>query len=134
MASHTSYNPDLKLWYIPVIESCNRITVAPEKSLPAKPREFYTGGGPSQPFRITGSVTAIDVTTGKVAGKFETKFPLLGGTLATSDLVFSGCARRNSTKTRSCIRSCADARAPACPFSGVTFMQTTPRPRIPATA
>ena len=86
----TSYNPDLKLWYIPVIESCNRITVTPEKSLPAKPREFYTGGGPSQPFRITGSVTAIDVTTGKVAGKFETKFPLLGGTLATSDLVFSG--------------------------------------------
>jgi alcohol dehydrogenase (cytochrome c) len=86
----TSYNPDLKLWYIPVIESCNRITVTPTKSLPAKPREFYTGGGPSQPFRITGSVTAIDVTTGKIAGKFETKFPLLGGTLATSDLVFSG--------------------------------------------
>ena len=23
----TAYNPDLKLWYIPVIESCNRITV-----------------------------------------------------------------------------------------------------------
>ena len=22
----TSYNPDLKLWYIPVIESCNQIT------------------------------------------------------------------------------------------------------------
>ena len=86
----TSYNPNLKLWYIPVIESCNRITVTPTKSLPAKPREFYTGGGPSQPFRITGSVTAIDVTTGKIAGKFETKFPLLGGTLATSDLVFSG--------------------------------------------
>ena len=86
----TSYNPELKLWYIPVIESCNRITVTPEKGLPKKPREFFTGGGPSQPFRITGSVTAIDVTTGKVAGKYETKFPNLGGTLATSDLVFSG--------------------------------------------
>jgi alcohol dehydrogenase (cytochrome c) len=86
----TAYNPELKLWYIPVIESCNRVTIAPEKAVPAKSREFFTGGGPSQPVRITGSVTAIDVTTGKVAGKFETKFPNLGGILATKDLVFSG--------------------------------------------
>jgi alcohol dehydrogenase (cytochrome c) len=85
----TAYNPELKLWYIPVIESCNRVTIAPEKALPAKSREFFTGGGPSQPVRITGSVTAIDVTTGKVAGKYETKFPNLGGVLATKDLVFS---------------------------------------------
>lgn len=43
----TAYNPDLKLWYIPVIESCNRVTVeemTPEK---LKAREFFTGGGPS---------------------------------------------------------------------------------------
>ncbi len=46
-------------------------------------REFFTGGGPTNPFRITGSVTAIDVKTGKVAGKHETQFPLLGGMLAT---------------------------------------------------
>ncbi len=85
----TAYNPDLKLWYIPVIESCNRVTIAPEKAIPAKSREFFTGGGPSQPVRITGSLTAIDVTTGKVAGKFETRFPDLGGVLATKDLVFS---------------------------------------------
>ena len=49
-----------------------------------------TGGGPSQPFTITGSVTAIDVTTGKIAGKLETPFPNLGGMLATPDLVFAG--------------------------------------------
>ena len=85
----TAYNPNLKYWYIPVIESCNRITFDQTKA-PAKPREFFTGGGPSQPFRITGSVTAIDVTTGKEAGKFETPFPLLGGMLATPDLVFAG--------------------------------------------
>ena len=71
----TAYNPELKLWYIPVIESCNRITIAPGEDMPNKPREFFTGGGPSQPFRITGSVTAIDVTTGKVAGKYETQVP-----------------------------------------------------------
>jgi alcohol dehydrogenase (cytochrome c) len=87
----TAYNPDLRLWYIPVIESCNRITVDP--AVPGrsfKPREFFTGGGPSQPERITGSVTAIDVTTGRVAGKHETRFPMLGGLLATPDLVFAG--------------------------------------------
>jgi alcohol dehydrogenase (cytochrome c) len=86
----TAYNPNLHLWYIPVIESCNRITLeemTPEK---LKPREFFTGGGPSQPVRITGSVTAVDVTTGKVAGKAETPFPMLGGMLATPDLVFAG--------------------------------------------
>jgi len=85
----TAYNPNLKLWYIPVIESCNRMKnepAIPGKSF--KPREFFTGGGPSEPFRITGSVTAIDVTTGKMAGKFETPFPLLGGLMTTPDLVF----------------------------------------------
>ncbi len=86
----TAYNPDLKLWYIPVIESCNRITVEESTPEKLKAREFWTGGGPSQPFKITGSVTAIDVTTGKVAGKLETPFPNLGGILATPDLVFSG--------------------------------------------
>lgn len=85
----TAYNPDLKMWYIPVIESCNRVTEA-DVTAASKPREFFTGGGPSQPVRITGSVTAIDVATGKQAGKFETPFPLLGGMLATPDLVFSG--------------------------------------------
>src|SRR5258707_3268015 len=53
-------------------------------------REFGTGGGPTQPFTITGSVTAVDVTTGKIAGKLETPFPNLGGMLATPDLVFTG--------------------------------------------
>ncbi|MET0515813.1 MAG: PQQ-dependent dehydrogenase, methanol/ethanol family [Nitrospiraceae bacterium] len=86
----TAYNPDLKLWYIPVIESCNRITVEESDPAKLKPREFWTGGGPSQPVRITGSVTAIDVTSGKIAGKLETPFPNLGGILATPDLVFTG--------------------------------------------
>jgi alcohol dehydrogenase (cytochrome c) len=85
----TAYNPQLKTWYVPVIESCNRITIKPETKA-NKPRDFFTGGGPSQPFRITGSVTAIDVTTGKVVGKHETPYPNLAGILATPDLVFSG--------------------------------------------
>jgi len=87
----TAYNPVLKEWYIPVIESCNRVTVKPEN--PDKKlgkRELFTGGGPDQPVRITGSVTAIDVTTGKEVGKHETPYPMLGGLLTTPDLVFYG--------------------------------------------
>ncbi len=86
----TAYNPTLQRWYIPVIESCNHIKVADTKPDSFKPREFYTGGGPSQHERITGSVTAIDVTTGKEVGKAETRYPMLGGLLATPDLVFAG--------------------------------------------
>lgn len=87
----TAYNPDLGTWYIPVIESCNRITVqetVPGKSY--KPREFFTGGGPSDPERITGSLTAIDAATGRITGKAETRYPLLGGVLATPSLVLTG--------------------------------------------
>jgi hypothetical protein len=40
-----------------VIESCNRIKVEVATPDKLKPREFWTGGGPSQPFKITGSVT-----------------------------------------------------------------------------
>jgi alcohol dehydrogenase (cytochrome c) len=86
----TAFNPTLHLWYIPVIESCNHIKVEPQAQGSFKPRAFFTGGGPTQPFRITGSVTAIDVTTGKEVGKAETPYPMLGGILATPDLVFAG--------------------------------------------
>ncbi|MBD0270427.1 MAG: PQQ-dependent dehydrogenase, methanol/ethanol family [Acetobacteraceae bacterium] len=85
----TAYHPGLQRWYIPVIESCNRITVEETKPGTWKSREFWTGGGPSQHERITGSIAAVDVTTGKLAGKIETQFPQLGGLLATPDLVFA---------------------------------------------
>lgn len=86
----TAYHPDLKLWYIPVIESCNQMTNQETKPGDYKPREFFTGGGPRQHEPITGSVTAIDATTGKVVGKHETHYPMLGGILATAgDLVFT---------------------------------------------
>jgi alcohol dehydrogenase (cytochrome c) len=87
----TSYNPQLRYWYIPVIEGCNTVTW--EKNDPKKSYargDFFGLGGPSQTERVTGSVTAIDVTTGKIAAKLDTKYPLLGGMLSTPDLVFTG--------------------------------------------
>ncbi|MET4518425.1 PQQ-dependent dehydrogenase, methanol/ethanol family [Bradyrhizobium sp. I1.7.5] len=86
----TAYNPDLKTWYIPVIESCDELDNKETKPGDWKAREFFTGGGPVVKMSITGSVTAIDATTGKVTGKYETRYPMLGGLLATPELVFAG--------------------------------------------
>jgi len=86
----TAYHPQAGLWYIPVIESCNTLTMEETKPDSFKPREFYTGGGPSIHERIPGSVTAIDVSSGKVVAKADTPYPMLGGLLATPDLVFAG--------------------------------------------
>lgn len=88
----TAYHPGNNYYYIPVIESCNEMVN--EEMIPGvsyKPREWFTGGGPRQFEPIYGSLTAIDVATGEVAGKYKTTYPLLGGVLATAgDLVFTG--------------------------------------------
>ncbi len=86
-----AYNPDRKVVYIPVIESCNQIDNQPVEPGSRKVRDWFTGGGPSQFQPITGSVTAVDVTTGKIVAKQETQYPMLGGVLATAgDVVFVG--------------------------------------------
>lgn len=86
----TSYNPNLRLWYIPVIESCNTITVAATEPGTHKVREWWTGGGPSQHEQIVGSVKAVDPDTGKVVATYPMQYPNLGGTLATGgELVFT---------------------------------------------
>jgi alcohol dehydrogenase (cytochrome c) len=85
----TAYNPVLNLFYIPVIESCNVMITEATEPGSWRPREFWIGGGLRQFEEIYGSVTAIDVATGKVAAKKKTKYPLLGGMLATRDLVFT---------------------------------------------
>lgn len=94
----TAYNPHTNLYYIPVIESCNKAFA--EVTVPGmhKPRDLFLGGAPFFDFsgehgRITGSVTAINVGTGMVVGKYETTYPLLGGILTTAGgLVFTGLA------------------------------------------
>ncbi len=96
----TAYSPHTGLYYIPVIESCNKAfaAVSPPNFDPST-RQWFLGGAPYFTFddprsgRITGSVTAIDVSTGVVVRKWETEFPMLGGILATAGgLVFTGTA------------------------------------------
>lgn len=87
-----AYHPKYARLYIPVIESCHQTHTQPIKQTGQHiPREWFTAGGISQPEKFTGSLTAFDVRTGKVAAKRETRWPVLGGTLATGgDLVFAG--------------------------------------------
>jgi alcohol dehydrogenase (cytochrome c) len=88
----TAYHPELEVFYIPVIESCNEMVN--EEMIPGEsyqPREFFTGGGPRQHQPITGSITAMDAATGEIVAKHETHYPMLGGILATAGgLIFTG--------------------------------------------
>jgi alcohol dehydrogenase (cytochrome c) len=95
----TSYSPQTGLYYIPVIEGCNKAYA--EVTVPGKhnPRDLFLGGAPFTTYddpdcgRIKGSITAIDVSSGKVARKHWTKHPQLGGLLSTAGgLVFAGYA------------------------------------------
>jgi alcohol dehydrogenase (cytochrome c) len=86
----TAYDPERNRYYIPVIESCSGHVNVPTEE-PWKPREYFLGGAPKMGPVITGSVTAMDVNTGKVAGKYETTYPMYGGLLATKGgLIFGG--------------------------------------------
>jgi len=95
----TSYSPLTNLYYIPVIEGCNKAFT--EVTVPGahKPRQLFLGGAPFTTYddancgRIKGSITAIDVSTGKIAAKQWTEHPQLGGILSTAGgLVFAGYA------------------------------------------
>ena len=95
----TTYSPQTNFYYIPTIDGCNKAFT--EVTVPGefKHRQLFLGGAPFTTFedpecgRIWGSITAIDVSTGKVAKKHTTKHPQLGGLLSTAGgLVFAGYA------------------------------------------
>ena len=95
----TTYSPQTNRYYIPTIDGCNKAFA--EVAIPGefKHRQLFLGGAPFTTYedpdcgRIWGSITAIDVGTGKVVKKHTTKHPQLGGLMATAGgLVFAGYA------------------------------------------
>ena len=103
--SPTAYNPNTNLYYIPVLEGCNRaLTIVSDPDWDPAVRQWFLGGYPFQTFadpdpaveglpfgRWKGSIAAIDVATGDVAGKYYVDFPPGGGILTTAgNLVFTG--------------------------------------------
>ncbi len=94
-----SYSPRTQMAYIPTIESC--ITVNNEEETPGPDgsfvlREWFSGGMPdvttavaSDGTKLAGSLTAMDVTTGRMVRKVDTRYPVMAGVLSTAGgLVF----------------------------------------------
>ena len=94
-----SYSPQTQMAYIPTIESC--ITVNNEEETPGANgsfvlREWFSGGMPdvttaksTSGETMAGSLTAVDVTTGRIVRKVDTRYPVMAGVLSTAGgLVF----------------------------------------------
>ncbi len=95
----TSYSPMTGMYYIPVIEGCNKAFTEVTEPGKHKDRELFLGGAPFSTIddpkcgRIRGSIAAVDVSTGKIAKKVHTEYPQLGGLMTTAgNLLFSGHA------------------------------------------
>jgi alcohol dehydrogenase (cytochrome c) len=92
----SSYNPELKLLYIPSYEGCNTVFTQEQKDMvnqggSVKPRERFAGGNNKNPERLYGSLKAVDPTTGEIKANHRLDYPNLSGALATAgDLVFIG--------------------------------------------
>ncbi len=87
----TSYNPDLKRAYGAGIEGCSDITTEAMDEAKDYRGQLLIGGSAVSPDRQTGSISSVDVSTGKVVAKAKLPFPNYAGVLSTrGGLVFSG--------------------------------------------
>jgi alcohol dehydrogenase (cytochrome c) len=92
----SAYNPELQLLYIPSIEGCNFTETIEQKDFidqggTVKPRDRFAGGGTKTPSRLTGSLKAVDPTTGETKVALQLDYPNYSGALATAgNLVFIG--------------------------------------------
>jgi alcohol dehydrogenase (cytochrome c) len=91
-----AYNPELGLLYIPGIEGCNQVFTTEQKDFvdqggTVKVRERFAGGGTRTNTRLTGSLKALDPTTGELKATLQLPYPNYSGALATAgNLVFIG--------------------------------------------
>src|SRR5262245_27091471 len=75
-----AYNPELGLLYIPGIEGCNQVFTTEQKDFvdqggTVKPRERFAGGGTRTNTRLTGSLKALDPTTGELKATLQLPYP-----------------------------------------------------------
>ena len=86
----TGYNPKLGLAYAVGIEGCDTLAVKSVAPADVHPGQIFQGGTFTNTGAQTGSVNAIDVTTGKQVAKHPTPFPMYSGVMATPDLLWAG--------------------------------------------
>jgi alcohol dehydrogenase (cytochrome c) len=86
----SAYDPQKHLIVIPLIEGSIEIDPLPKSDMNPKPATFNGGAGFAKPV-LSGSVIAVDITTGKTVWKRHFHSPMLDGALITgSGLVFIG--------------------------------------------
>jgi alcohol dehydrogenase (cytochrome c) len=85
-----AYDPEKHLLFIPAFESSSQVVPAPKSDMHPKDATFNGGGGFAN-MVLAGSVTAVDLTTGKKVWKARFRSPMIDGVLVTaSGLVFVG--------------------------------------------
>ncbi|MBC7478447.1 MAG: PQQ-binding-like beta-propeller repeat protein [Pseudorhodobacter sp.] len=86
----TAYNSALGIAYAAGIEGCSDLSVKEVKPADVVAGQIFTGGAGVSSGVQTGSINAIDVATGKAIAQHATPFPMYGGVLATTDLLWAG--------------------------------------------
>lgn len=86
----TAYNPTTGVAYGAGQEGCSDIATKEVAPADVTSGSIFLGGTYAANGVQTGSITAIDVTSGKQIGKQETPYPNHSGVLVTPDLVWSG--------------------------------------------
>jgi alcohol dehydrogenase (cytochrome c) len=86
----TGYNPTLGIAYAVGIEGCSDLAVKAVAPADVKPGLLFQGGTSPANGAQTGTVTAVDVATGKSIAQQPTPFPMYSGVMATPDLVWAG--------------------------------------------
>jgi len=86
----TGYNPALGLAYAVGIEGCSDISTKTQAPADVHPGTAFAAGSAANNGVQTGSVTAIDVATGKLTATQATPFPMYSGIMTTPDLVWAG--------------------------------------------
>jgi alcohol dehydrogenase (cytochrome c) len=86
----TGYNPTLGIAYAVGIEGCSDLAVKSVAPADVTPGQIFQGGTSANNGAQTGTVTAIDVATGKQLAQQATPYPMYSGVMATPDLVWAG--------------------------------------------
>ncbi len=86
----TAYNPILGVAYGAGIEACSNLATKAVAPQDVTPGAIFLGGTLETKGIQSGSISAIDVTTGKSVAKQNTTYPNNSGVLATADLVWTG--------------------------------------------
>jgi PQQ-dependent dehydrogenase (methanol/ethanol family) len=95
--SPAAYSPLTQHFYVMGVNQAFTVTAFPfPKYVPGKPTVGQQVGGTQKPsptdeFPVDGTLSAVDVATGRIAWQYKASLPMYGGVLATaSNLLFAG--------------------------------------------